>query len=127
MNLFTRIHERRDALVFAGALLASVATFPACTIVGHQKVEGWPELAVREHSIPHAAMRDVCARYVGFGMSPEACAEFDLNARTCVIWYSAEFPPSESVKVHERKHCAGFDHIGGDTMQKLYDQWRAQQ
>lgn len=64
-----------------------------CTVVGHEKVEGWPELEIREHYVAHSVMRDKCAKYVGFGMSPEACAEFNLVAGTCDIWHSAEFPP----------------------------------
>jgi hypothetical protein len=88
----------------------------ACTVVGHQRTEGWPQLKVTEHYVTHVVMRDKCSKYVAFGMSPVACAEFDLNAGTCDIWFSAEFPPPPAVAEHERMHCAGYDHIGGNAM-----------
>ena len=62
-------------------LLALLATLAAgCSVISHEKVEGWPELQIVEHYVPNSVMRDKCAPYVGFGMSPEACAEFDLAA-----------------------------------------------
>jgi hypothetical protein len=98
------------------ALLA--ALLGGCTTIAHEKVEGWPQLRIVEHYVPHAQMRDRCARYVGFGMSPEACAEFDLAAGTCHIWFSADFPPQRFIVQHERLHCAGYDHVGSTGMQR---------
>ncbi len=103
---------RKIILVLATAL-------SGCSVIGHEKVAGWPELEVVEHYVPHAQMRDRCAPYVGFGMSPEACAEFDLANRKCHIWFSADFPPQDFIVKHERMHCAGYDHVGSTAMQRF--------
>ena len=106
------------------ALLLASTYLPGCTIVGHEKVLGWPELTVREHYVPHRVMRDKCAKYVPFGMSPDACMEFNLNAGTCDIWYSADFPPGPGVVEHERLHCRGYDHIGGTVLSRAVAAWK---
>lgn len=103
----------RKSLVLLAALLAG------CSAIAHQRVGGWPELQVVEHYVPHAEMRDRCMRYVGFGASPEACAEFDLAGRKCHVWYSADFPPQRFIREHERLHCAGYDHAGSTGMQRF--------
>jgi len=101
----------RRALVLLAALLTG------CSAIEHQRVEGWPELEVVEHFVPHREMQDRCVKYVGFGMSPEACAEFDLAARKCHVWYSADSPPMGFIRKHERLHCAGYDHAAPGTVQ----------
>ena len=112
----------RRALVLLAALL------PACaTIDDHERVVGWPELEVVEHYVPEREMQERCRRYVGFGMVPLACAEFDLAARKCHIWYSAESLRLKFVREHERLHCAGYDHIGSTSMQRFLDQYTARQ
>jgi hypothetical protein len=93
--------------------------FQGCTIVGHERVAGWPQLAVYEHYVPEAQLRDRCSQYVGFGMSPQACAEFDFSRSRCDLWFSAEFPPTRSMIEHERLHCQGYDHVGMRTMEGL--------
>jgi hypothetical protein len=100
----------RKSLVVFAALAAG------CSTMGHQRVEGWPALRIVEHRVPHPEMRDRCARYVGFGMSPEACAEFYLDRNECHIWLSADFPPQKFIVDHERLHCAGYDHTGSTNM-----------
>ena len=107
----------RKMLAFAAALAAGCAT------MDHRRLEGWPALEVVEHRVPHAEMRDRCSRYVGFGMSPEACAEFDLAEGKCHIWYSADFPPQRFIIQHERLHCAGYDHAGSTGMARLLHQY----
>ena len=102
------------------ALIAALAA--GCSVIGHERVEGWPALEVVEHYVPHAQMRDRCAPYVGFGMSPEACAEFDLVHRKCHIWFSADFPPQKFIIEHERMHCAGYDHVGSSNMARFLEQ-----
>ena len=64
-------------------VVALVLALSGCSVVGHQKVDGWPELTVTEHHVPHAEMRDRCAKYMPAFASPEACAEFNLAASTC--------------------------------------------
>jgi len=109
----------RRALVLLAALLTG------CSAIEHQRVEGWPELEVVEHFVPHREMQDRCVKYVGFGMSPEACAEFDLAARKCHIWYGGDSRPPGFIRRHERLHCAGYDHLGSTGMQRFLDQYTA--
>ncbi|MCI3951584.1 MAG: hypothetical protein K0R53_1081 [Burkholderiales bacterium] len=117
------IDKRRISLLAAFALLPTFG----CTMIGHEKVADWPELQVREHHVAHHVMRDKCSKYVAFGMSPDACAEFNLHAGTCDIWYSADFPPGPSIIDHERLHCRGYDHIGGDVLRRAVAAWKKQQ
>jgi hypothetical protein len=105
----------------AGALLGACG----CTLIGHERVSDWPRLEVLEHYVPHAEMRSRCGQYAGFGMSPEACAEFDLARGRCDIWYSADFPPPPPVIAHERLHCAGYDHIGESSLRAMLARYRA--
>jgi hypothetical protein len=108
-------------------LLLLAPLLPACTTVDHHRVEGWPQLEIVEHYVPHGEMQDRCVRYVGFGMAPEACAEFDLAARKCHIWYSAESLRLKFVREHERLHCAGYDHVGSTAMQQFLTQHQIRQ
>jgi len=96
----------RTALVILAALLSG------CSVMGHVKVDGWPKLEVVEHHVPHKDMRDRCGKYVPALVSPEACAEFNLATGTCDIWFSADFPPAQAIKDHEREHCAGCRRYG---------------
>jgi len=99
----------------------------ACTIIGHEKVEGWPRLTVVEHYVPHHVMRDVCVKYTPFGASPEACAEFNLVERRCDLWFSADFPPPAAFVKHERMHCEGYDHVGETNMRNFLRSYVEQQ
>lgn len=109
----------RASLVLLGVVLS------ACTIVGHEKVAGWPVMQIVEHHVPEAEMRERCAKYVGFGMSPQACAEFSFAARRCDLWFSADFPPTRAMVEHERLHCEGYDHIGMGSMADMLAAWQA--
>ena len=95
-----------------------------CTINSQTRVEGWPKLTVVEHYVPYANLFDQCQKYASLGSVVEACAEFDLRAGRCDIYYNADFPPSQRVIEHEREHCLGHDHIGGTELQDLLDEWR---
>jgi hypothetical protein len=89
--------------------LLAVLFISACTMWGDLRpVEGWPELKVTEHHVPHAVMRDRCTPYVPAGFSPEACSLFYLKERQCHIFYSADFPPSDAIKAHEQRRCKGY-------------------
>jgi hypothetical protein len=79
----------KRALLFVAVLLSG------CTMIGEERVEGWPELQIVEHYVPHHVMRERCMKYVPLLMSPEACAEFDFVANRCDLWFSADFPPAE--------------------------------
>ena len=119
---------KRRALI--SCLLAASAVLGACTTIGGERVEGWPALEVVEHHVPHREMRDRCARYVGFGLEPVACAEFRFAAARCDIWYSADFPPSREIIEHERQHCLGYEHAGESGLREIfarYVAWRQAQ
>jgi len=90
------------------------------------RIEGWPNLSVQEHYVPHAEMRSRCARFAGFGAPPLACAEINFAERRCDLWFSADFPPSAYVQKHERMHCAGHDHENDDTLRAALAEWRGQ-
>jgi hypothetical protein len=102
---------------FCIALLAA-----GCTPMGGEQVQGWPALQVVEHHVPHHAMRERCSRYAGFGISPEACAEFDFAGKVCHIWFSTDFPPPAYVVAHERQHCLGYEHRGEHQLRNLLAQ-----
>jgi hypothetical protein len=112
-----------QCLRLGAAMLCGVA-IGACTAIGGAPVPGWPDLQIVEHHVPHSAMRDHCQRYVGFGQSPAACAEFDFRARRCDIWYSADFPPQEFIIEHERLHCRGYEHIGEHHLREALQRYR---
>ncbi len=103
-------------------LLAMILT--ACTVVGHERVAGWPRLEIVEHHVPEAQMRERCVKYVGWGMSPQACAEFDFARNRCDLWFSADFPPPQTMIEHERLHCQGYDHLGMSTMAGMLARYR---
>lgn len=106
------------------ALLFSFLLLNACTTVGHEKVEGWPELAIHEHYVSAGEVYDRCRKYVGFGMIPLACAEFNLATRRCDIWY-IEGLATRSIVEHERLHCQGHDHVGETGMRDFLARYRA--
>ena len=96
----------------------------ACTMNADHPVPGWPELTVIEHRVPHEEINARCARYVGFGVLPIACAEFNFKAGTCNLWFSADLPLPQAVLRHEREHCAGYDHEGESTLARLLEAHR---
>jgi hypothetical protein len=108
--------RRRQQLGGRVSLVLLALLLTACTIIGHEKVADWPALEVYEHYVPEAQMRERCSKYVAFGMSPQACAEFDFARSRCDLWFSSDFPPTRGMVEHERLHCRGYDHIGMGTM-----------
>lgn len=104
--------------------LIALALLAGCTVMGHEKVEGWPDLTVVEHYVPHHEMRDICVPYTPWGMSPEACADINLTTGFCDIWYSADFPPQCFIIKHERMHCEGYDHVGSTQLKDTLKQWQ---
>lgn len=102
-----------------------VLLLSGCSVMSHQQVEGWPRLEIVEHYVKHDQMVERCARYVGFGMVPAACAEFDLAGGKCHIWFSSESMTPRFIVEHERLHCAGFDHVGSTNMRNALARWNA--
>jgi len=119
--------KRRMQYSGSASALLFAAVAAACTVIGGERVEGWPALRIVEHRVPHQVMRDRCARYVGFGYAPEACAEFDFEAKRCDIWYSADFPPQSFIVEHERQHCLGYEHAGEHHMRAVLRAYEAAQ
>lgn len=105
-------------------LVALAAASSACTTVAHEKVAGWPELAIREHHVSAGEVYERCKKYVGFGMIPLACAEFNLATRRCDIWY-IEGLATRAIVEHERLHCQGHDHIGETGMRDFLARYQA--
>lgn len=105
-------------------ILLVAAASTACTTVGHDKVEGWPELTIVEHRVSAGEMYERCRKYVAFGMLPMACAEFNLATKRCDIWLMEGFAP-RSVVEHERLHCLGHDHVGETAMRDFLTRYRA--
>ena len=110
------MRRRRLQLGGRASMVLMAMALAACSVIGHEKVAGWPALEVVEHHVPNAEMRTRCAKYVGFGMSPDACAEFDFVRKRCDLWFSADFPPPKAFIEHERMHCQGYDHVGETNM-----------
>lgn len=108
-------------LFVAWAVLAG-----GCATIDHQPVAGWPELRMVEHYVPAEEMSARCRKYVGFGSVPLACAEFDLAARRCDMWFNEGFAPRAIVE-HERLHCRGYDHVGATTMRDLLARYKTQE
>ena len=98
--------------MFTKALLGFCLLTGCTSIDASSQVKGWPDLKVSEHYVSNKAMRDRCAKYVSFFMSPEACAEWSFKEGTCDIYYSKDFPPSRDIVEHERAHCMGYRHVG---------------
>ncbi|MGQ0545262.1 MAG: hypothetical protein ACT4P3_08015 [Betaproteobacteria bacterium] len=111
----------RRALIPLALLLTS-----GCTTVGHERVEGWPELAIVEHRVSASQMYSRCRKYVGFGMVPMACAEFNLATRRCDVWLVDGFALPTIVE-HERLHCRGYDHVGETSMRDFLTRYQAYQ
>jgi hypothetical protein len=104
---------KRLAAVLAALVLAG------CSVISHERVANWPALTVTEHYVDRDVMVSRCRRYAA---APLACAEFNLDARTCVIWYDKDYAPDWVVE-HERKHCVGHDHVGSTAMQEYLNQY----
>ncbi len=108
-------------------LAACAAVLAGCsTIDQHEKVAGWPELRIVEHYVPDAELRSRCAKYVPFGLFPEACAEFYFNRGECHVWYNADFRPQPYVMEHERLHCQGYDHPGDTSLRDALARYNAE-
>jgi hypothetical protein len=115
--------RKQDGFFFLAALLA--AGLGGCSVMNtHQPVPGWPQLKVVEHHVPHAEMRDRCARFVSPFSSPEGCTLFYFDRREAHIYVSGELP-TPGVLEHERLHAAGYDHVGSTNMLRVLRAWRA--
>lgn len=89
-----------------GILLALFVS--SCSSIDvHRKVPNWPnDMRILEYNLTYAEMYERCKKYFQIGMIPLACAEWDLIAKECRIFYGPFV--TESVRNHERMHCAGY-------------------
>ena len=105
----------------AAAVLLALAS--CSTIDPNNRVAAWPDLRVVEHYVSGAEMYAQCKRYVSAGMLPLGCAAFHLDAGECHLWFDER--PARWVVEHERMHCLGYDHVGDDSMARMYREWLA--
>ena len=97
-----------------------LAALAGCAVISNDRVPGWPELAIVEHRVSEAKLRDVCDPAANPLLTVTmACVTFDFKERICHMWLSRDFPPTQWVIEHETWHCRGHDHIGGTTMAGL--------
>ena len=88
-----------------------------CTAIDYsRKVEGWPVMREELHVVSAAEMHNVCDKYAGFGEVMLSCAEMFFHPDVCKIWVTEA---GGWLEEHERAHCRGHDHIGGDSMRKM--------
>ncbi|SRR5258708_3347236 len=111
-------------------LLLVVLALPS--LVGHRRVDGWPEMRVVEHVVPTVKeMGDACAVEARPGCTVFACALFYFDSNECHIWVTDETPTHLGLLEHERLHCAGYDHwwtppgCGGISMEESLRAWKA--
>lgn len=99
-------------------LALALGALAACTTIDEHTAPpaDWPQLTIHEHRVPHAEMRDQCARFTNWLSSPEACAVIRFELLRCDIYFSADFPPMQAVVAHEYQHCAGYDHPGDPVL-----------
>lgn len=98
----------------------------ACTTIDHSPAPAdWPQLKVIQHYVSSREMRNQCVQYAGPGSSPMACAEIDLHQGTCNLWFDKDFM-AQWLLDHELLHCKGHDHLGGTTIQRMMEEYRAE-
>lgn len=123
---------RKNSVARARAIavvLATVALLNGCTVIDKSTAPpaDWPRLQVTETLVGTLDMIVRCYKHLPLGMMllggiPLACAEIDLNAGTCTIWY-ASITPTQSLD-HEREHCDGHDHVGESTLRDFFARWK---
>lgn len=106
----------RNLILLISLLLASCST-----IDYSRRVEGWPVLRQEIRYVSQSDMRRQCDRYASWLEIPIGCVEFLPDDATCRIWIVVG---NEWTLPHERAHCDGYDHLGSDVMQRMFDNWR---
>ena len=67
-------------------------------------------------------MRDICQVFGPAFSIAEACAIVDFDLNRCDIILSEDFPEHEE---HEQQHCKGMDHVGGNTLERAWQEWKS--
>lgn len=92
-----------------------------------KKVEGFPQdLKIEYKVVTPGEVFSHCWQYLTTLQKvllsiPLACAEIDLDTRTCTIIHHEN--TGEWVMEHEVGHCRGGDHDG--ILQAYFDEWKA--
>ena len=147
-----RLCSLAAALLRAAILPAALA---GCTTLAYVAAPpDFPALRVVEHALPNVAFKDKCGPSVrtghhvatgvaallmgatvpyavlaaAIGPTVEACAELDFKAGECRVYYSADFPPGETILRHEReKRCKGYDNPGDDAVRGAWAAYKLHQ
>jgi hypothetical protein len=91
----------------------------------HAAIADWPQLKIVEYHVGEAELRDQCARFAPPFTTAAACTLFYFDRREAHVYVSKDFP-NPSILEHERLHAAGYDHVGSEAMQRLWQAWKTQ-
>lgn len=92
------------------------------TIDYSRRVDGWPVLTPEVHHVAPQEMHAHCAKYSPSLELPLACSEFFLEEGVCRVWIAGH---AKGIVEHELAHCAGYDHVGGQTTRAMLQKWKA--
>ena len=96
------------------------------TIDQHNRVPGWPELKIIEHTVTNVELWERCNRYVPRLSMPAGCTIFYFSRGEAHI-YVSDAEQSPLVLQHERLHALGYDHVGSTGMARALQSWRTSQ
>ena len=100
------------------------ATLSGCASIDqHHPVPGWPALKIVEHHVADEEVLERCQRFVRFAV-PEGCTLFSFNRSEAHIYVRKDLPAPWVLR-HERLHAAGYDHAGSTAMQRMLEDWQA--
>ena len=92
------------------------------TVDLHYREPNWPaDMRVTEHRLPPADMHARCDKYGAWWETVRACSEWNLPARTCDIYITADQSPEDIA--HEREHCAGHTRHKGEGAAAAGPNW----
>lgn len=106
--------------MFGRALIALMLA--GCSSIDYtRRVEGWPVLAAKIDYVSEDEMQTRCGKYSMWLEQALACAEFYLDKGVCQVWLTES---TRWAKEHELAHCDGYDHVGGESMRTMLQQWK---
>lgn len=92
------------------ALLTALVLLSGCAVLEYE-AEGWEARPSHKPLTPYYIVSDdvasACGIY-GAGLLTHGCARRDYASGLCIITTGPN--PPEWLLVHERRHCAGFNH-----------------
>ena len=108
-------------------LILALAFLAGCTFIDNHTPPpaGWPSLRVE---IVEDTYGEKGINYYCGPSNPIVwrigCAVPNFLAGVCHV-YVRDLDNKELIE-HERKHCAGYDHPGGDSIRRIMDYWQTQ-